>query len=847
MATDKESRPVPEAEDSAPTVEAVAKSPKKRMPSWMVVLTWVFRCIAGGVFMYSGFVKAVDPLGTVYKFEEYFAVMGLSDLAGAAVPLAFLLFILEFLVGASLISGSYRRSAPWWAAAFMAVMLPLTLWIAVKDPVADCGCFGDALVISNWATFWKNVALSGIIVWLILYNRRLRCLIAPPLQWLGFLGSLALPLLTGWLGYNVQPLIDFRPYPAGTLLATQQSAADEEDSADEAWIGVWTDGTHTIELPLDSIPEGESWEFVDRKPATGAKPGTASEESEQKGLAVYTADEESNPADDVIVSSGKQILICFDSLKDISASNFYRLNSLYNFCRKYDIELTAIAAATPDQIAAFRDLSLAEYPIYTAEDTAIKELVRGNPGIVFLKDGRIVWKQRLSALPYRDFMTSATPASLEKPIIDSGHLLAYLWIFYAVLNILLVFASFTPKLYRLLGGRRKNRFVKESLCLLALFVPLSSCSDSDDEPDEKPEAASVTLIYMAGANSLGDNLTLDLNEIKTAAASLDLSRNHLLLFCSRSGEDPTLYEVKSDGQLKPLMSYRDGSYAVSPRVINEVIERVRREFPAESYGLFFWSHGSGWAPGTNALTSAPQRAWGDDYGRSVNLPQLAGAIPSGMFDYIWFDCCYMGGIETVYELRDKADLIVAHPTEIMAQGAPYDKILPLLCRATPDVRGAVQTEWDYYRSLSVTLGFTVSVTATEGLPQMAAAASDILRAAGNEYVFTPGLQRYGSVKVRETPTSPATAVVFYDLLSYYEKLCPADRPELMDNFRHALDRSVVLKYATPSFDKITIDPEHYSGLSTFVPLPADAVGYSSWLVQFYSDLTWAKSIGYQVR
>ena len=147
------------------------------------------RIVTGGVFVFSGFVKGIDPWGTVYKMDEYLVAMGMPLYDSLILAGVFGLCALEFLIGIYLIFGCYRKSAPMLALLFMCVMLPLTLWIAIADPVADCGCFGDALVISNWATFWKNVAITCLIIWLIKSNRRVPCIITPAFQWMAFVAT----------------------------------------------------------------------------------------------------------------------------------------------------------------------------------------------------------------------------------------------------------------------------------------------------------------------------------------------------------------------------------------------------------------------------------------------------------------------------------------------------------------------------------------------------------------------------------------------------------------------------------------------------------------------------------
>ena len=121
------------------------------------ILAECSRLLIGVVFIFSGFVKAVDPMGGAIKISEYLVSFGFDKLQPFSVLLSFNLSAIEFMLGVCMLLGVYRRYTSFWVLIFMAFMTPLTLYLALFDPVSDCGCFGDALVISNWETFLKNV------------------------------------------------------------------------------------------------------------------------------------------------------------------------------------------------------------------------------------------------------------------------------------------------------------------------------------------------------------------------------------------------------------------------------------------------------------------------------------------------------------------------------------------------------------------------------------------------------------------------------------------------------------------------------------------------------------------
>lgn len=425
----------------------------------VTVITWLFRIIVGGTFIYSGFVKAVDPWGTVYKFNDYFAVWGLDIWPSLTQVAAFSLFIFEFLVGAFLVLGSFRRAAPVLAALFMAVMLPLTFWIALKNPVADCGCFGDALIISNWATFWKNVVLTAMIVWLLFYNRRVHWLVAPPLQWIAFIASGFFPALTGIIGFYSQPVIDYRPYPVGTALASDESDNDSEEYEPRYVFVYQKDGVTKEVGEDDELPdEADGWTFVSRKELPSQK-----QAKEGHTFTVWEryGEDETDVTADVILSSGAQLILFIPDMKSTLIASSYKINSFYTWAQQHDIDFIAVVAGTPEETAAWLDLSSARYPIYNADDTQIKEIVRGNPAVVYLEDGKIRWKSTLSALPQDDFLEAPAGLSVLSIPQDFSGTFRNLVYIYLIVNAILIFLSFSPKLGRFVWRRKKHALPDE--------------------------------------------------------------------------------------------------------------------------------------------------------------------------------------------------------------------------------------------------------------------------------------------------------------------------------------------------------------------------------------------------
>lgn len=418
--------------------------------AWTEFLTWLCRLAAGATFIFSGVVKGIDPWGTFYKFSEYLDALGLHLVPNLVLAGVFGLCALEFLIGIFLVTGSYRKSAPVMGLLFMAVMLPLTLWIAVKDPVADCGCFGDALIISNWATFWKNVVLTAMFVWLIKFNRYSRALITPAIQWIEVVVSIIYVGVIVSYGYFVQPLIDFRPYPVGSELVDRNSSDDPEFVFVYSKDGVLKEFGEEDELP----DEEDGWVFVERKEANNRE---GEGHNPEKTFRIWDETGEHDMTDTDISETGQQLLLLIPDLASVSPATTWKINALYDLCVAKGVTMMAVEAAPYDLIKEWVDLSMPEYAIYTAEDTAIKEVARGNPSVVRLENGKIKWKTTLSSIDI-DIMSDDEALKRQVDRWQSGKdtFINCSCVYLIALGVLVTF-SFIPDLFRLNTYKRRPR------------------------------------------------------------------------------------------------------------------------------------------------------------------------------------------------------------------------------------------------------------------------------------------------------------------------------------------------------------------------------------------------------
>lgn len=429
-------------------IHAIRASDRKELA--ILAVTWLMRIFIGALFIFSGFTKAIDVWGTVYKFNEYFSVWGYEIWDSLNLVGVFVLCLAEFLTGFCLLFGCFRRTAPVLAVLIMAFMLPLTLWLAIKNPVSDCGCFGDALKLTNWQTFYKNVVITVGAVWLLIFNRRCINLINPYLQWFAVLATSIYLLAIAWIGYTYQPLIDFRPYKVGTELVESDDTA-EIDEDDYLRFVYERDGQRHEFTIDDELPDEEDgWTFVERyyalpedQEAKVVQPDFG--KSHLKNLRLFSEDGKEDLTDQVI-GNGRQLILMIPKLSEISAAKTWKINSFYKWCEANDIEMIATVGGNPYEIETWKDISLAEYPIYTSDDTSIEEVVRGNPGIIYIEDGIIKWKSSLKAIDIDDFQEEEytnDPMSFAR---DNSRILTNLtWIFLAIV-VFLIFLSFSPSL-----------------------------------------------------------------------------------------------------------------------------------------------------------------------------------------------------------------------------------------------------------------------------------------------------------------------------------------------------------------------------------------------------------------
>lgn len=370
------------------------------------VLINTLRFVLAAVFIFSGFVKATDPLGTVYKLGDYAEAFGL----GTAVPphgvlllAAMLLCLFEFVLGICLLFTIWRRTTLALTLAFLCFMTPLTLYLAVANPVADCGCFGDAIVLTNWQTFWKNVILLAITIPVLINNECLVRLIHRNTQWV--ISGFAIVSLGLFMRANLRhlPLIDFRPYHIGANF--EASMAVPEDAPQPRYDTYFTlskDG-QVQEFTLDDYPDS-TWTFVSSRTVLREK----GYEPPIHDFALIDSEGDDITSD--LFEPGWRFLLVMNKLQYEDMLDV--INDLYDYATINDCPFYALTSATGADMEQWRDDTGANYDFYTADDVTLKTVIRSNPGLLLVHDGTIVGKWSKHDIP-RELSFDTPPQQQE--------------------------------------------------------------------------------------------------------------------------------------------------------------------------------------------------------------------------------------------------------------------------------------------------------------------------------------------------------------------------------------------------------------------------------------------------
>ena len=373
------------------------------------VIAEISRIVLGAVFVFSGFVKAVDPWGSIYKIEDYLAAFDMAYLNFAALPLAYIQIAVEFSVGMCLLLGVYRRINTVLALVIMIFMTPLTLYLAITDRVSDCGCFGDALALTNWQTFFKNLPLLLMAVYLYFRHRLITPVFTKKYDSWVSLWVYAFIFGVAFYSFFYLPILDFRPYKVGAHIpALMEIPEDAEQPVYDTKLIYSKDGIQR-EFTLADYPKGDSsWVFVNTK-TTVVKKGY---EPPVHDFSI-TTEEGYDITDHVLADPNYTFLLIARKLSEASVANTDKINNIYRYAKKFGYGFYALTSSFPSEIKKWTENTGAEYPFCTMDDVTLKTIIRSNPGLLLIKNGTIIDKWPHTALPITNYELRITNYELR--------------------------------------------------------------------------------------------------------------------------------------------------------------------------------------------------------------------------------------------------------------------------------------------------------------------------------------------------------------------------------------------------------------------------------------------------
>ena len=367
------------------------------------------RIIVAVTFIFSGFVKAIDPIGTQYKLQDYLGSIGMAGILPNWTLLAVAVFLaaIEFCIGIFLLFAIQRRLISKLTVAFMAFMTMVTVWIVVADPVKDCGCFGDALHLTNTETLIKNIVLLVCSLTIMYRPLAMFRFVSKSNQWIVTNYTIVFILVSSGLSLYYLPIFDFRPYHIGVNIPRGMEIPKGAKLPQFKTTFIMEKNGQRKEFTLDNYPDA-SWKFIDSKTvqtSEGYIPPIHdfSITDNKTGLDLTNS---------VLSHKGYTFLLIAPHLETADDSNFGDIDRLYEYAQSYDIPFYCLTASTTKAIKRWIDLTGAEYPFCITDEAVLKTIIRSNPGLLLLKDGTIINKWSHNNLP--------NEAKLSRPISQSS-------------------------------------------------------------------------------------------------------------------------------------------------------------------------------------------------------------------------------------------------------------------------------------------------------------------------------------------------------------------------------------------------------------------------------------------
>ena len=378
------------------------------------VIANISRFILAAAFIFSGFVKAVDPLGFQYKIQDYLAAFGMASWFPSFFPLlgGIALSAIEFSIGIFLFFGVRRTVASTLALMLMSFMTPLTLYLAIFNPVSDCGCFGDAWVLTNWETFIKNVLLLLAAIGAFKGRKMLVRFISQKMECLDRL-----------------PVLDFRPYKVGKNILEGMTMPEGAKPSVYESVFILEKNGEKKEFTLENYPDS-TWTFVDTRTVLKEK----GYEPAIHDFSMIELNTGEDITEDVLTDMGYTFLLVAHRIEEADDSNIDLINEVYDYSVEHGYKFYCLTSSPEEQIELWKDKTGAEYPFCQMDDITLKTMVRSNPGLILIKNGTILNKWSDEDIPDEYVLTDKLenlPLGKQKVSSDT-HTVGYVFLWFVI-------------------------------------------------------------------------------------------------------------------------------------------------------------------------------------------------------------------------------------------------------------------------------------------------------------------------------------------------------------------------------------------------------------------------------
>jgi uncharacterized membrane protein YphA (DoxX/SURF4 family) len=354
----------------------------------MNIITQIARILVSITFIFSGFVKLVDPLGSAYKFEEYFGadVLNLEFLSPFALQFSIILILAEIMLGVMLLIGFKPKFTVWSLFFITLLFLFLTWYSAYYDKVTDCGCFGDAIKLTPWETFYKNIILIFLIIYLIIRVYDVQPFVSESFVKRITIFSLLVFIFIAFFVMKHLPIIDFRPYAVGKNI--QEGMEVPEGATKPVFEDTWiynVDGKDQVYSTDDKPWNIEGATFVDRKTKT-------IEEGYVPPIHDFTMERGEEDLTERLLERERLMLIVSYDLRKANKKGLTKITELSNKALQNGYSVFLFSASTEEDFVKLKNKYKFEFDLLFCDETTLKTIVRSNPGIVTLNKGTITGK-----------------------------------------------------------------------------------------------------------------------------------------------------------------------------------------------------------------------------------------------------------------------------------------------------------------------------------------------------------------------------------------------------------------------------------------------------------------------